>query len=329
MDSLYILGLEMIIWLQESFPQLEGFFKLITGLGNEEFYLAILPLIYWTINKRLGKQLGFVFFITLGINTILKQAFRGPRPFLIDPDVGLADTGGYGVPSGHTQYATVLYLMVAGWIRNFWVWLFALIMIFIMGISRIYLGQHFIHDVIAGFVVGLIILACYLVWRRYFAKNFSKRILGQKLLVVILITVIMAVLYGAILLIIGSPDLSVSWAEFIPEAELASKTEMATAVGALLGFGIGIILEGSRVRFRVDGPLSKRIVRYLLGIVVTVIIWRGLGFLFPREPLWLAIPLRIFRYTLITLWASYFAPMVFVRLRLADADPPAAIKQKL
>ncbi len=28
MDSLYVLGLELIIWLQESFPQLEGFFKL-------------------------------------------------------------------------------------------------------------------------------------------------------------------------------------------------------------------------------------------------------------------------------------------------------------
>lgn len=329
MDFLYVLGLEMIVWLQESFPQLEGFFKLITGLGNEEFYLAVLPLVYWTINKRLGKQLGFVFFIALGINTMLKQAFRGPRPFWIDPDVGLTDTSGYGIPSGHTQYATVLYLMIAGLIRNFWVWLIALIMIFIMGISRIYLGQHFIHDVIAGFVVGLIILGFYLVWRRYFSKNYSKRILGQKLLIVILITVIMAVLYGVILLLVGSPDLSVSWAEFIPEAELASKTEMATAIGALLGFGIGIILEGSRVRFRVDGSLSKRIIRYLLGIIITVIIWRGLGVLFPREPLWLAIPLRIFRYGLITLWASYFAPLVFVRLNLADADPPPAIDLKL
>jgi hypothetical protein len=35
----------------------------------------------------------------------------------------------------------------------------------------------------------------------------------------------------------------------------------------------------------------------------------------------LALPLRIFRYALVTLWASYFAPLVFVRLRLADADP--------
>jgi hypothetical protein len=286
-------------------------------------------LIYWTIDKRLGRQLGFVFFITVGVNTMLKQALRGPRPFWIDPNVGLEDTGGYGIPSGHTQYATVLYLMIASRLRKFWVWLVAFAMILLMGVSRIYLGQHFIHDVIAGFVVGIFILAGFLIWQRYFATRFSKRILGQRLLLAVLVTAIMALLYGAILFLIGSPDLSVSWAEYIPEAELASKTEMATAIGAMLGFGIGIILESSRVRFRADGPLSKRIIRYLLGILITIIIWRGLGLVFPRDPLWLAIPLRIFRYALVTLWASYFAPLVFVRLRLADADPQPGINLKL
>lgn len=328
MDSLYVLGLEIIVWLQASFPQLEGFFKLISGLGNEEFYLAVLPLIYWTINKRLGKQLGFVFFISVSINTILKQAFRGPRPFWIDESVGLAETGGYGIPSGHTQYATALYFLIAGLIGSFWVWLLALILIFIMGLSRVYLGQHFIHDVIAGFIVGLLILAGYLVWVRYFAKSFKKRILGQKILVAVIVTAVMAVLYIAVLFLIGEPNLSLTWAEYIPEAELATITEMATAVGALLGFGIGIILENSRVRFRVDGSLAKRVIRYLFGIVITIIIWRGLGLVFPREPLWLAIPLRMFRYGLLTLWASYFAPMAFVRLRLADADPPPEIDLK-
>ena len=110
---------------------------------------------------------------------------------------------------------------------------------------------------------------------------------------------------------------------------LSSKTEMATAVGALLGFSIGIVLESARVRFRSDGPLGKRAARYILGIIVTVVIWRGLGILFPDDPLWLAIPLRIFRYALVGLWASYYAPVVFVRLGLADADPQPKINLKL
>lgn len=329
MDSLYATSLELTAWLQANYPQLQDFFVFISLLGNEEFYLAILPLIYWSINKRLGIYLGFVFFITVGINTIIKQGLRGPRPFWIVPELGISDTGGYGIPSGHTQYATVLYLIIAAWVKKFWVWLLAFVLILIMSFSRIYLGQHFIHDVIAGFVVGLTILIGYFIWQRSFAASFSKRILGQKLLASILITVGLALLYILVLFLIGEPDLSVPYSEFVVLAELASRNEMATATGALLGFGIGVLLEGSRVRFRSDGSLTRRVARYILGIVVTVIIWQGLGSIFPRDPLWLAIPLRIFRYGLVTFWASYLAPMVFVRLRLAEAEPPPQINLKL
>jgi membrane-associated phospholipid phosphatase len=329
MDSLYGFSLHLIRWLQENYPQLEGFFKLVSGLGTLEFYLAILPLIYWTINKRLGTVLGLALFISVSVNTILKQAFRGPRPFWLDPSLGLLKTGGYGIPSGHTQNATALFLLVAGWYSRTWGWLLAVLLIFLMGLSRIYLGDHFLSDVIAGFLLGLLLLLGYWIWQRYVAFRLSKRILGQRLLIAIFITLGIALAYVSVLFVIGAPDLTVPWSEHIPEAELSSKTEMATAVGALLGFSIGIVLEGSRVRFRSDGPISKRVARYLLGIVVTVVIWRGLGLLFPDDPLWLAIPLRIFLYTLVALWASYYAPAVFVRLRLADADPPPEINLKL
>jgi hypothetical protein len=291
--------------------------------------LAVLPLIYWTINKRLGKLLGLTLFISFGINTIFKQAFRGPRPYWLDPSLGILETEGYGIPSGHTQNSTALLLLIAGWIRKGWVWFLAFLMIVLMGLSRIYLGDHFISDVVGGFLLGIIILVGIALWRRYLATSFSKRILGQRLLFAILVTLMLALVFVAVVLLIGAPNLSVPWVEYIPEAELTSKTEMATAVGALLGYSIGIILEGGRVRFRVDGSLGKRAARYILGIIVTVIIWRGLGTLFPDDPLWLAIPLQILRYTLVTLWASYYAPALFVRLRLADADPKPEISFKL
>ena len=329
MDSLYGFSLEFINWLQETYPQLESFFLLISSLGTTEFYLAALPLIYWTIDKRLGKLLGMILFISGSMNTTFKQIFRGPRPFWLDPSLGLLETEGYGIPSGHTQNSTALFLLVAGWIRKGWAWFLALLLILLMGLSRIYLGDHFISDVIAGFLLGLIILLAIFLWRRYFAKSFSKRILGQRLLFVILITLILASVYVAVMLLIGSPDLSVPWAAYIPEAELTTITDMAMTVGALLGFSIGITLESVRVRFRADGPLGKRVARYVLGIVITLIIWQGLDILFPEEPLWLAIPLRIFRYALVTLWASYYAPALFVRLRLADADPEPGISLKL
>jgi len=329
MDSLYEFSLELIRWLQETYPQLKDFLLLISSLGSLEFYLATLPLIYWTIDKRLGKLLGLVLFISVGVNTTFKQAFRGPRPYWLDPSLGILETDGYGIPSGHMQNSTALFLLVASWIHKRWAWFLALILIALMGLSRVYLGDHFISDVLAGFILGILILLGIFLWRRYFFVSFSKRILGQKLLFAIFITLVLAAAFAAVVLLIGTPDLSVPWAEYIPEAELTTKTEMATAIGALLGYSIGILLESTRVRFRADGPISKRIARYILGIVVTVIIWRGLGILFPDDPLWLAIPLRIFRYALVTFWASYYAPALFVRLNLAEADPALEINLKL
>ncbi len=328
MDSIYGFGLDIIRWLQETFPQLESFFLLISSLGSLEFYLAALPLIYWTIDKKLGKLLGLLLFISVGVNTIFKQALRGPRPFWLDPNVGILETSGYGIPSWHTQDSTVLFLLVSSWIRKGWVWLLAAIMIMLMGLSQIYLGDHFISDVIGGFLLGLIILLGFVIWRRYFAVSTSKRILGQRLLLVLMVTLVLALSFMVVVWLIGAPDLSVPWAAYVPEAELESKTEMATAIGALFGFSVGIMLESTRIRFRADGPLGKRIARYILGIVITIVIWRGLGILLPDHPLWLAIPLLILRYALVAFWASYYAPALFVRLRLADADPDPGINLK-
>jgi hypothetical protein len=235
----------------------------------------------------------------------------------------------YGVPSGHVQLATVTYLFMALWIRRWWAWVLAFVMIFLMALSRIYLGAHFPHDAVVGFVIAGLVLLIYVVWYRNYSKGFEKRILGQKLMLVVLVPIIYATIFGIIRLVIGEPDLSVSWAPYVEEAELAGLEGVATAVGMLFGAGIGLILEGSRIRFRVDGKIWLRAVRYLFGIAITIALWAGLRIVFPAEPLWLSLTLRVVRYVVVGLWITYFAPWTFVRLRLAQADPDPGIDLKI
>lgn len=325
MDSLYDLGLQATQWLQTNYPQLEGFFRFISNLGLEEFYLAIIPLLYWSVNKPLGRSLAYVFLFTNAWVGLLKHGFRTPRPYWLEPSLELWPEESYGIPSGHAMLGTAVYLYIAGWVRKRWVWGVAIFMVLAMGLSRIYLGSHFIHDVVIGTFLAILILLIYAWWRQRYGERFSKRILGFRLMVMLLIPISIGLIYTLVRLIIGAPNLDVAWASHIPGAELAGLESVATAVGSLIGAGIGLTLEASRVRFKSQGAVWQKATRYLVGIIVTVLLWRGLSLIFPSDPLWLAIPLRILRYAITLLWVAYYAPWLFVRLRLAETEPPPKI----
>lgn len=326
MEALYDLGLEATRWLQRNYPQLAQFLSVVSDLGRFEFYLAVIPLIYWSVHKHVGKQVAYLLAVTNVASAILKHALRMPRPYWLDPEVGLSEEPSYGIPSAHTQIATPFYLYLAVQVRRRWMWLLALFIIFLMGVSRVYLGVHFVHGAIAGVLLGLLLLAGHLLWLHYFAASFRNRILGQRLLVAVAVSIAAAILYGAILLLIGEASEEVAWSIFVEGAERTSLEETTAALGILLGLGIGFILEASRVAFLVEAAPVRRVLRYVLGMIVTLAIWRGLGDVFPEDPLWLALPLRLFRYWLAGIWVAYYAPLVFVRTRLADAAPEPEVQ---
>ena len=111
---------------------------------------------------------------------------------------------------------------------------------------------------------------------------------------------------------------------YVPAAELSGYGAVVSTFGALLGFGVGIILESSQ------NTLSRRWAGLETHLALcaghgTAGIWAGLRVVFPTTPLWLGLPLHFLRYLLILLWVTYFAPWVFVLLRLALADPESEV----
>jgi membrane-associated phospholipid phosphatase len=329
MESLYEFGLAASRWWQTNYPQLAPLFQFISELGRFEFYLVVTPIFYWCVNKQMGKHLIFLLAVSDVLNSTIKHGLRQPRPYWLDSSLGLDEENSYGIPSGHAQAAAVMYLFLGFWWRRSWVWVLSLLMIVLMALSRIFLGVHFVHDVLASVAIGLFILVGYFVWQRNMYERFRNRILGQRVLFVFLLTFFLGLIYGLIRLAIGAPDLNEAWAEYIPVAETESVENVATAFGTLLGLGLGFILEVSWVRFKEQGPVWKRVVRYLLGIGVAAALVFGLKAILPTEPLWLAIPLRIVRYFLAGFWVAYWGPALFVRLRLAEAHAEPEVKLTL
>jgi len=110
------------------------------------------------------------------LNKLLKYAFHRPRPHFDDPILRLTS---YSFPSGHAMMATVLYGVVAAYLlakTRDWRWrvlivLATTLLIASVGFSRIYLGAHYLSDVLGAMAEGLAWLSLcltvvYSIWRR-------------------------------------------------------------------------------------------------------------------------------------------------------------------
>ena len=94
------------------------------------------------------------------LNELIKVAFHRARPKF---DLPILDVRGYAFPSGHTMIATLLYGLLAVLLvrtlrsrrgRMLVVWA-ASAVVMLVGISRMYLGAHYLSDILAAIAAGV------------------------------------------------------------------------------------------------------------------------------------------------------------------------------
>lgn len=98
------------------------------------------------------------------ITTPLKRIIRAPRPSIIFNDLGIDFPIVEGVdlhstlsmPSGHTSAVFAFCFSLALFCPKWWQKMLCLLLAILVGYSRIYLSQHFLADVLAGSIVGII-----------------------------------------------------------------------------------------------------------------------------------------------------------------------------
>lgn len=148
-------------------PNLNMLFMYLTRLG--EFYLfVLLAIIFLFYRYRHSFVLLLLGLATLICSGILKTIFKAPRPYEWMLEGGRLDafqmvegiylSGGMtSFPSGHTLAAFSLFTYLACLRRNTIFQLFCLIVAASVGLSRIYLGMHFLEDVLFGGLIGLVL----------------------------------------------------------------------------------------------------------------------------------------------------------------------------
>ncbi|HIE39110.1 MAG TPA: phosphatase PAP2 family protein, partial [Anaerolineae bacterium] len=164
MEGILDWGVEVILWCQRFSPALDLPFRLFTFMGEETFFLLLLPILYWCLDRRTGARLTVLFLFSAYINAVAKVVAGQPRPLDYAPNRvrPLWDTGGYGLPSGHTQSAVVVWGYLASQLRRAWLWVVAGLLMVFIPLSRVYLGVHFPTDLLCGYILGAVLLLLYL-----------------------------------------------------------------------------------------------------------------------------------------------------------------------
>lgn len=145
-------------------PVFTLFFRIITQLGSVAviIFLSFGIMAFLTYRHRWSELKAFFFTVGGGelLNESLKWLIQRERPLL----PWLTSATGFSFPSGHTLLSTVFYIFIARLIfRSFpdlpkrsLISGFLIAIPAFVGISRIYLGVHFLTDVIGGWIIGML-----------------------------------------------------------------------------------------------------------------------------------------------------------------------------
>lgn len=321
METLLTVGAQWVLAIQSLGGWLEFPMQFFSFLGSEQFFLFLLPALYWSVNAALGARVGAVLLLNVGVNSFFKLALHAPRPSWYNPAIrALSAEASFGAPSGHSQLAVGVWGTLAGAWRKPWGWALATALIFLIGFSRLYLGVHFPQDVLLGWALGALLLALVnKVWEALAA--WLKR---QSLALQVTLALALALALLGANLLARPASFPAEWTANAALAGAASAPAplsldgILTAAGALFGLLAGLAWLNRHGGFSADGTLMQRALRFGLGLVGVALLWFGLGAIFPRGEQFLAYFLRFMRYSLLGIWISAGAPWLFLNLGLAE-----------
>jgi len=325
MDGLLKWGIELILYLQGLGNWLAFPMQIFTFMGSGEFYLLLMPALYWCISAEIGLELGILLMFSYAVNFVFKMGFHQPRPSWLDPAVHpkTVETS-FGIPSGHAQNAVTVWGFLDLKTRKLWRWVVAVLLTILIGFSRLVLGVHFPTDVLAGWLIGLLVLWSFARLRPAI-RTWIRKLQPWPQVGLALAVSLLMIFAGALSRVsLGSWEIPQEWIDNAQKADPGSApitpldlSNIVSNGGVLFGLASGAVLISRRGGYQAKGKPLQLILRYLIGVAGVFALWRGLDLAFPSGAGPLPLMLQYVRYGLVGFWITGLAPLVFRRIGLS------------
>ena len=279
-------------------PWAELFFRGVTVLGSEYFYVVLIAIWFWAVDKRGSILAVFVLIVSFVSNYWLKIIFKNPRPPVTNWLSGV-HASNYSLPSAHAQNSVVIW----GWVglksRSWWMGVLSLALIGLVGLSRVYIGVHWLGDVVAGWAVGILILIA--MWKleepiHSFLSKYNPNL--QYL--------------GLVIFGLGAMILTEALS---PVTAVGLAANFGPSGGLIIGLGIGLALEKRYVNFEItpkQGEKWRTALRVILGLIIVFAFAASLSLMFPEGVYWMC----AIQYALVTISVIFIWPFLFKKLGL-------------
>ena len=241
---------------------LDVFFSIFTLFGEELVVAGVIAVIYICFNKEFGERAIVTVLSASCITTAVKSGVRRLRPYAAG-NVTKADNfltadldADMSFPSGHATASSGFFAALSIRFRKAYIIAPSAVIVFLIVLSRLYLGVHYPSDVLAGLVVGI---GMAFLWALVYKGFYKARLyiyLGFAALTLIPL--------------------------FIPAMQTKSMFEMSAIA---LATAIGLIVENKFIKFEDTDKWVKRIVRLALMALIAAIPYLLLGLL-PETTLW-------------------------------------------
>ncbi len=271
---------------------LNAIFEFITMLGEETLMVILIAMLWFAFDKQLAKRIFFIAAVSIGINSIIKNIVKLPRPFAggkvtcVRPDTAT----GYSFPSGHTQNFSTWTTVLALRIRKAWFSVLVTVLIVLVAFSRMFLGAHYPSDVIIGGLIGVLLAVI--------GNVVYDRVQNKHELYIASI----AVLTPFAVAFMFKPD--PMYADFY-------KT-----YGMLIGLFFVIIAEGKGTPLNYDVAAWKKVLRVVIGVMVAYFVKEGISALDATEIVQLSFVINTIGYTALVFIALGICPVLFNRFKI-------------